>query len=452
MRYASCMDALTGIDFAAMFARLDNKNRISVRLLLRGPLAKRTHKPQKTLERILHDLPESKGVIRQKRKQLPPLLPDFNHVSAILQEWNLHNFMVTVGGCSGCMAELPDYPRYRLHKCRLDDVLVALGCDLLLENGIAADAVSEKKKMTALICGAALTMAGFDYDGLAHGLRRRGVNCVVLPSNGFNPGPVGAAEAFLRLGQAMLENSPKRPDQVNMIGYDPMVFLSQSKIAHGIEHLERRSLSCCILGSGDDDDVRNASGAALNWVVSAEGLALAKYMERQFGIPYICGIPIGKYAMMHWRKKVNEMTQRDDEIIDLPKSAAARTEQPEIVLIGEPMLTQSLASCLRNDLGLCRTKRFVYDPRGSLRQLYEKDFPEASFFSDEEELCRIVKSADVWIADPLYRESVPEAEAVFVPVPEPLISGMRFADLPYDIFGKKGGLYLETSLKQILQR
>ena len=135
---------------------------------------------------------------------------------------------------------------------------------------------------------------------------------MVLPSNGFNPGPVGAAEAFLRLGQAMLENSPKRPDQVNMIGYDPMVFLSQSKIAHGIEHLERRSLSCCILGSGDDDDVRNASGAALNWVVSAEGLALVAtgICRYEFEVWYTVYLRHSDREICH--DALAEESQRDD--------------------------------------------------------------------------------------------------------------------------------------------
>lgn len=272
-----------------------------------------------------------------------------------------------------------------------------------------------------------------------------------LPANGFDPGPVGATEAFLRLGETMLQPAEKQPDHVNILGYDPMVFLSEQKIAHGIEHLERRSLTCSILGTGGEEAVKRASGAALNWVVSAEGLPLARYMELCFGTPYISGIPIGKYAMLHWRKKVNELTGRDDEQIELPEPAALCREQPEIVLIGEPMLTRSLAASLEMDLGFKGAKRYVYDPHGSLRKLYEKDFPELSYFADEDALRRIVQTADAWIADPLYKECVRDSNALFVPIPEPLISGSRFADLPYEIFGKKGGSYLENALKALIR-
>ena len=449
--YASCMDVLTGLDFEAMIERLDNERGIPVKAFLRGPLVQRTHKPREALQRILAELPEPVGEIRQGNRRFPPLLPDFNSVGAILQDWDLHNFMATAGGCPGCMIELPDHPAYRLHKSRLDDVQVALGCDALLKNAVAEDAPAAKQKTTALLSGAALTMAGFDYDGLTKELINEGVNCVLLPANGFDPGPVGATEAFLRLGQTMIKESPKQPDRVNILGYDPMVFLSESKISHGIEHMDRRALDCYILGSRGEEDVQRASGAALNWVVSAEGLPLARYMELCFGVPMLCGIPIGKHAMLHWRKRVNELTGRDDEEIELPQPAAPCGCQPRIVLIGEPMLTKSMAASLENDLGLKRTERFVYDPHGALRQLYEKEFPEVSYFSEEEELNELLRDADAWIADPVYKESVPDVKALFIPIPDPLLSGMKYADLPYDIFGKKGGMYLANALKDLIK-
>ena len=448
--YASCMDVLTNLDFSAVIDRLDNEKKIPVIPFLRGPLVQRIHKPKEALKKILSGLPEPTGPIRQQTRRLPPLLPDFNSICAVLQNWDLHNFMVTAGGCAGCLIELPDHPQYRLRQSRLNDIQVALGCDELLANGIAEDAASAEQATTALIGGAALTMAGFDHAGLAKELKNRGVNNVQLPANGYDPGPTGATEAFLRLGLAMIKESPGQPDRVNILGYDPMVFLSESKIAHGIEHMDRRSLDCYILGSRGEEDVKLASGAALNWVVSSEGLPLAMYMEQNFGTPMLCGIPVGKYAMLHWRKRVNELTGRDDEEIALPQPATPCGKQPRIVLIGEPMLTLSLADSLRNDLGLCRTERFVYDPHGKLRRLYEKDYPEISYFANEEGLKDILADADVLVGDPLYRESVPAFNGLMIYIPDPLISGMRFAELPYAIFGKKGGMYLENALKDLI--
>ena len=384
--YASCLDVITQLDFSAVIDSAENETGIPIRVLLRGPLVQRTHKPKETLNRILGQLPAPSGVITREVCSLPPLLPDFNSICAVLQAWDLRNFMATCGGCTGCLAELPDYPEYRLHQSRLNDVQIALGCDTLLENGIAEDAAEDHEAATAIVSGAALSLIGFDFEGLTKGLNSRGVNCMFLPANGFDPGPVGATEAFLRLGETMLQPAEKQPDHVNILGYDPMVFLSEQKIAHGIEHLERRSLTCSILGTGGEEAVKRASGAALNWVVSAEGLPLARYMELCLGTPYISGIPIGKYAMLHWRKKVNELTGRDDEQIELPEPAALCREQPEIVLIGEPMLTRSLAASLEMDLGFKGAKRYVYDPHGSLRKLYEKDFPELSYFADEDAL------------------------------------------------------------------
>ena len=448
--YTSCMDILSQVDYPAVIGSLDNKNGVPVTAFFRGPLVQRTRKPAAELKKILAELPAQRGELRQPKMPLPPLTPDFGSICTILQSWKIHNFLATAGGCSGCLVELPDHPEYRLHQSRLDDIQVALGCDELLENGIAGDAAAENASLTALVSGAALTMTGFDFNGLAAVLNNKGVRCVFLPANGFDPGPVGAAEAFLRLGKTMIEPAEKQADRVNIIGYDPMVFLSEAKIAHGIEHMERRSLDCYILGSRGEEDVKKASGAALNWVVSAAGLPLARYLEERFGTPYISGIPIGKYAMMHWRKKVNELVGRDDEPIELPAPAPVRSAQPKILLIGEPMLTESMAAFLKNDLGLTDTPCFVYDPHGQLRKLYKTDYPDLGYFADRESLEGLLETADGWIADPIYAECVEAASKVFVPVPEPLISGTRFADMPFEIFGKKGGAYLESGLKSIL--
>ena len=448
--YASCLDILTQTDFSSLIAELENERGIPITAFLRGPLVTRTVKPQERLKQLMAELPSEGGEIIQKEKSLPPLMPDFSSICALLQSWDLHNYLATAGGCGGCMEPLPDYGEFRLRHSRLNDVQVALGCDELLEAGIAEDAAASGKMTTAIIGATALTMTGLDYQGLAHSLNNKGVNSVFLPANGFDPGPCGGTEAFLRLGKTMLKPAQRQPDRVNILGYDPLVFLSQAKLAHGIEHMARRSLDCYILGSRGDEDVKQASGAALNWVVSAEGLPLARYMEAQFGVPWLAGIPVGKYAMLHWRKRVNELTGRDDEEIDLPETAPLRTSQPRVLLIGEPMLTGSMAASLKNDLGLSRVERYVYDPHGQLRQLYEKDFPELAYFADREALEALLQDADAWIADPLYRESVGEAGALFVPVPEPLISGSRFAELPYEIFGKKGGAYLENALEGLL--
>lgn len=448
--YASCLDILTQTDFPGLIAELENEQGIPVKALLRGPLVTRTVKPRERLRQLLEELPSGGGEIVQKEKSFPPLMPDFSSICALLQTWDLHNYLATAGGCAGCMEALPDHGEYRLRHSRLNDVQVALGCDELLETGIAEDAAASGKGTTAIVGATALTMTGLDYQGLVYSLNNKGVNSVFLPANGFDPGPCGAAEAFLRLGKTMLKPARRQPDRVNILGYDPLVFLSQAKLAHGIEHMERRSLDCYILGSRGEEDARLASGAALNWVVSAEGLPLARYMEEQFGVPWLSGVPVGKYAMLHWRKRVNELTGRDDEDIELPEPAELRSSQPKILLIGEPMLTGSMAASLKNDLGLDRVQRYVYDPHGQLRQLYEKDFPELAYFADREALQALLQDTDAWIADPLYRESVGEVKALFVPVPEPLISGSRFAELPYEIFGKKGGAYLENALEGLL--
>ncbi len=447
--YASCLDILSQLDFEAVIRRVDNSRGVPVKVFLRGPLMKRRQKPE-ALAGLLRGFPPGQGRFRRKKKELPPLYPDFAGICGILLDWDLHNFMVTAGGCGGAIPELGRQEDYRLSHSRLDDVQIALGCEGLLTNGILADAKAEDREATALISTTTLTFLGFDDDALAEKLTAEGVRSVALPATGFDPGPAGVSEALLRLGRAFLRPAPKQPDRVNILGYDPLLLGPPERIAHGIEHLERRGLTCTRLGTGGLKEVETAAGAAMNWVVTAEGLALARDMEKRFGVPYLPGIPVGMRAMLRWRKEVNRLTGRDDEALETPVPVEPAEVQPRLLILGEPMLTAGVSAFLRDDLGLTDARLCVYDPTGGLEALYREDYPQLVYFRNADQLRALAETTDGILGDPLYRGCLPDFHGAFVPLPDPLVSGGKWWDSLCPIFGKKGGAYLQNALKEIL--
>ncbi len=55
------------------------------------------------------------------------------------------------------------------------------------------------------------------------------------------------------------------------------------------------TVQCCFGSAGmKADDLRRASSSAVNFAVNVSGLRTAKYMEEEFGIPYVAGAPFGK--------------------------------------------------------------------------------------------------------------------------------------------------------------
>ena len=57
------------------------------------------------------------------------------------------------------------------------------------------------------------------------------------------------------------------------------------------------------------DQIKNCPDADLNLVVARSGLAAARFLEKKYGIPYICGLPLGDGAELKDRLEKQERFQ-----------------------------------------------------------------------------------------------------------------------------------------------
>ena len=111
-------------------------------------------------------------------------------------------------------------------------------------------------------------------------------------------------------------------------------------------------VSCWAMGSTLDDLAR-AAEAQVNLVVSATGLAAARYLRERFGTPYVVGMPVGapvdEPLRSAWAQELAHALQRAARTGECAwpcRSGVASDGGARISLVGEPVLMGSLARAL----------------------------------------------------------------------------------------------------------
>lgn len=380
--YASCAEVAMQLDWERAIFSAGLPEALPVKVLLRGPLVARTRVPEADLERLLAELPPSRSAIQKGvSPPLPPLPPDFCGAASLLREWNTTPYLLTPGGCASCVTQADgDNPLPPLAHTRFDDLELASGCEESAAAGIAADMEKHGTKACALLGSSVPSLIGLDDSAIQAGLNRRGLSVVYLDCNGFEAAQVGIAKALVQSVQRWHPQERTAGQKTACIlGYSELAFGSASVLRFGRETLER---------GGYRVELWRGEGPmpAVNWVVSAEGLPAAQVMKRDFGIPYLCGLPLDRDHAEDWREW------------DALCPAPPRDQGPDILLVGQPTITQGLALTLNGKT----VRRAYYAPSAGLRELFAPFAEDGSIvFSNIRELRDRVEPPRLILADPL---------------------------------------------------
>ncbi len=141
------------------------------------------------------------------------------------------------------------------------------------------------------------------------------------------------------IGRLLLAGRETIPGTVNLLGCNSIDWTEDMRrSAEGwLSDNGLRVLSCW--GMKETAECLKASAAAeKNLVVSEAGLRLARYMERELGIPYVIGAPFGKAAC---ETIVNELRGGAE------KSASEDGDGPSVLIVGEQLMANALRASLR---------------------------------------------------------------------------------------------------------
>ena len=334
--------------------------------------------------------------------------------------------MVIVHDASGCNSTYTthDEPRWTKIKSMIyisafTELDAVMGNDEKLIADICAAAADQHPRFIA-VCGSPMPMmTGVDFDAIGTEIElRTGIPTLALHTTGTHSYLEGASEALLAYVKRFVSySSDKITNGVNILGATPLDHTAETvmqSIRGWLGQYGLQQVACFCMGD-TPEMLADAGKAAVNLVISQSGIEAAEYMRRQFGIPYLCGVPYGvKYA--------EQLAQNLHRIINKePIQTVERGQQYDTVIIGEGIQSVSLADALYTDHGIhCKVICPLPAAKGILTN------PDQYLYAEEDIQAEI--AADIpktVIADGLYQPLVPK-EIRFINLPHYAFSGRCF--------------------------
>jgi nitrogenase molybdenum-iron protein alpha/beta subunit len=348
----------------------------------------------------------------------------------------------------------------------LNEVDTIYGNDQRLIDNVA-DAAAETNPRFIVLGGSPMPNAiGTDFKAVAKLTEKRtGIPTLGFRTDGIQSYVWGAGKAFRDFGKKFMPAPEKikedgisvndaksgkveksgetgeRPVRVNILGATPLDFSVTGTVTE-IKKLIRDNgmelCACWAMGSNFDDIV-NSYCADVNAVISSTGYELAKWMQETYGIPYVCGIPMGEKQTERWigalRKaglagQVQSGKSPAENSVDPVQSGSEETEDPrqteghhEWLLIGEPVLMHSVRAALCAEYGITDVK--ILCP---IRNI-QKAMTRGILVTDvEDKLREECQRADHILADPIYSRLLPGETDKFTFLPQEAFSGRYFRE------------------------
>ncbi|MDR3192300.1 MAG: nitrogenase component 1 [Treponema sp.] len=382
---------------------------------------------------------------------LPPLSPDYSGIASVLHDLRALTILHDASGCTGTYTGY-DEPRWfgsgsPVFCSGLREMDAILGDDERLLDKMEAALKDAPAPFAAIVGSPVPTLIGFDFQGFAALAEKRlGIPILGFPAAGFTYYDRGQKEAYLALANRFLDSRVKRQKKrVNLLGASALDGFNDSVLDRLLQILRDADLEAgAIWGARSGlGELAQSGKAAVNWVLTAAALPLARLLQERFGAPFVTGLPIGRAE-----------TERISGCLKNPEAASAaaypaqwpRREAPEgegdektrILIIGEAVFCNSLRAYLEKE-----------DPAGTFGRREPSDFPSgtgnvriATFFPEGRELLGkgdlLLESEDeartaleegsleTVFADPLFEGLLPKREEPrprFIPVPHRAVSG-----------------------------
>ncbi|MEY8355781.1 nitrogenase component 1 [Lachnospiraceae bacterium 54-53] len=343
---------------------------------------------------------------------LPPFAPDYSGAASALFDMG---GLVVIHDASGCTGNYTgfDEPRWfgsasAVFCSGLRHMDAVLGNDDKLIKQVVKASESLDPKFIAILGSPVPMVVGTDYKGIASEIEvQTGIPSMGIDTRGLSYYGKGIQEAGLAVMKKFIaHNAAKIPGTVNLLGVTPLDFYINSNRDDFIRLFEENGMkvTACYFMGMSVEDLQPSVSASLNVAVSQSGIAIAKYMERRYGIPYITGTPIGD------GKNLLEKAQAALEGRDL--SFVPETGEAAALIAGEQVISNSIREYLQNRLG--------YGPV-CVASLYDTESKEQAkgdvTVRDEHQLRELLNSGryKTVIADPMVRQLIRRDDISFYP-------------------------------------
>lgn len=339
--------------------------------------------------------------------------------------------MVVMHDASGCNSTYTthDEPRWyemdsMIFISAISEMEAIMGDDEKLMEDVITTAKNLQPKFIALVGAPIPYMIGTDLPAIARIIEKEtNIPCFGLEANGmhhYTKGISMALEAISRRFCIEALEKTKHPS-VNLIGATPLDFSLNGSIdaikdwltSEGIE-----VISCFSMGSSLED-LKLASKALVNLVISYGGLETAKLLNQRFKTPYVVGIPFGNVFCNKLKDCLQQAMESKESLLSYQTNAhnsERKLQGAKIGMIGESVFCASLAAALEESYGI---EVFVRTPLDTKKELLRSKDKQVF---EEDDLIKEFADVDILIADSFYQVLCPQT-ATFIPLPHEAFSG-----------------------------
>ena len=330
------------------------------------------------------------------RKYLTPFAPDQSGAVSVLYELGGMLVICDAGGCTGNVCGF-DEPRW-----------------FETRSAVFSAGLRDMDAIFAAVIGTPVpAVIGTDYRALERMLAKKTeLPVLTVNTDGMELYDKGEEKAYLALFEKFSDKNEESEDMndkdrphIGIIGMTPQD-VSDLKAADKIRKVYAdQGMRAICYGMGDGlDEVRNASLAAKNVVVSPAALKAAQYLQKKFGTPYEIAYPLAS-------ELVPEVNYQGKKILIVQQQVIANAVRKEIEKrTGEKEAITTATWFMRKE--------------EILTDLNVDAVDDISLKEEDDFISLVEKEGyDVIFADPCMERMIPGFEGVFIPLTHFAVSG-----------------------------
>ena len=458
--YLTCADLILASDFSFLMKKIKKDYGIIIKILERGPIAKRKIMPEKRLEKLLVELEyELKNTSKIKDKKIsdfkigiqhivPPITSDYSGACSTLYGENILKILISPNGCKTPVAydEIRNID-YSLQYCTsLNELEIVTGEIKGLKESIE-EIINQNQKIEfiAIISTVVPQIIGMDLESIVENIEETlDIPCIFINTNSFENYYSGISLTLNSLAKKFMVENKKIKNSVNIIGYSPLTFGKIEKLEELFSLIKSLDLNILTVFSDNLslEKIKNSTSAELNLVLSYEGLALAKYMEKKFSIPYIIINVVSKYGIENTENILKKYFYKIDNSFEkLEKSG--KLDDRKVMIIASPFMAINIADSLRKDFSFANilALSFIKESR-KFKKIEYLEF--LNVVNTEDDLKEKIKEykPDILISDPVYKNLINDG-VTFIPLLHYGYSTRLYLELGYEYCGKKAYEYFK---------
>lgn len=458
--YLTCADLILASDFSGLVRKIKEDYGIVLKILERGPIAKRKLSPEKRLEKLLVELrDELKNTRKIEDKKIsdlkievqhivPPITSDYSGACSTLFGENILKVLISPHGCKTPVAydEIRNIDCSLQYSTSLNELEIVTGeIDGLQENIKEIISQNPRIEFIAIISTVVPQIIGMDLETIVEDIEETlDIPCIFINTNSFENYYSGVSLTLNALAKKFMFENKKIKNTVNIIGYSPLTFGKIEKLDEVFSLIKSLDLNVLTVFSDNLslEKIKNSTSAELNLVLSYEGIALAKYMEKNFSIPYVIINVVSKYGIENTENILKKFFYNiDNSFENLEKNN--KFDDRKVMIIASPFMAVNMAESLRKDFSFANILAFSFIKES--RKFKKVEYLEfLNIVNTEDDLKEKIKEykPDILISDPVYKDLVSK-NITFIPLLHYGYSTRLYLNLNYEYCGKKAYEYFK---------